>query len=166
MTYIRLTKKLQNYVHNVDTSFTSQTITATSKSNNTSFNSSEVVYTPVNNALNVVYEISFQIAPSPDYYSSLMSFRLEYSDDDGSTWTDLTGTQALIGSSQQTNPAESAWHIYTFKVILDAWTGERKIRANGPCWASSTQYTLGRSFNASDSTGVGSCPHVSIYSIM
>lgn len=165
MTYIK-NNKLQNYVHNVDTNFTSQVITSTSKSNNTALDGTEVTYTPPDNASKVVYEISFQWSWNPDAYANMLHFRLEYSTNNGSTWSDLLGTQPTLGTSQQTNPAEYAWGSLTYRCILDTWSGERKIRANAPTWASSTQYTLGRSYNASDSTGVGSCPHVSIYSII
>lgn len=165
MTYIKIPKKLQDYVHNVNTSFTSQAITATSKSDNTAFDSTEVTYTPHNDALKVVYEISFQIVWNPDVNHNMMSFRLEYSTDNGSSWSDLSGTQGFIGT-QSSSPAESAWSVYTYRCILDTWVGERKIRANGPSWSTNSQYTLGRSYNANDSTGVGSCPHVSIYSIL
>lgn len=164
MTYIK-NRKLKNYVHNVDTSFTSQALTATSKSDSTAFNSTEVIYTPHSDALKVVYEISFQIAWNPDTNHNMFSFRLEYSADNGSSWTDLLGTQGFVGT-QGSSSEESAWSIHTYRCILDTWSGERKIRANGPCWSLNSQYTLGRSYNANDSTGVGSCPHVSIYSML
>ena len=164
MTYLKNTK-LQNYIHNVDTNFTSQAITGYgSKSNATAFDGTEVTYTPATNASKVVYEISFQTAWNPDVNHSICSFRLEYEDPNTSVWTDIPGTQGFIGTVAIY--ADSEWSTYTFRCILDTWTGSRKIRANAPAWSVGTQYTLGRSYNANNSTGVGSCPHVSIYSIM
>ncbi len=163
MTYIR-NKKLQNYVHNVDTSFTSQAITETSKSDDTALDSTEVTYTPDSSALKVVYEIGFQTSWEPDDDKTILSFRLEYSDDSGSSWTDIAGTQCLIGSVEP-HDGDKEWHVFSFRCILNVWSGERIIRANGPAWTNSTQYTLGNSYNPNGTTGAGSCPHVSIYSI-
>ena len=51
-------------------------------------------------------------------------------------------------------------------IIIPVWSGERKIRLVGRSKTSSNEGTIGRSYNAAPSEGVGSCPHVSIYSVM
>ena len=159
MTYIQ-NKKIQNYVHNVDTSFTKEVITTTLEY----YPGTEVTYTPSSNASSVIYECNLQIAWDPDAKGSYQNTRVQYSSDDGSSWTTIDGTRLFEGSFATS--ADYDWYYYCWLFVLPIWSGERKIRLSGRSHNTSSEFTIGRSYNAQGSEGVGSCPHVSIYSIM
>lgn len=154
-----LEEKLRNYVHNVDTSFTKEAIST----NLEYYPGTEVTYTPTPGADKVVYECTYMTADSPDNRGSYICTRLQYSTDNGSSWTTIAGTQMLEGSYN--SQSDYVYHNFMYTFILDYWSGERKLRLAGRADSSSTEYTIGRTFN-SGGEGVGSCPHVTIYSVI
>ena len=153
--------KIQNYVNNVDTSFTKEVISATVEY----YPGTEVTYTPTSNASKVIYECNLQVSADPDGAATYLNTRLQYSDDNGSSWNDINGTKLFEGSNSGTTP-DQRWGIFYWIFSLDTWSGERKLRLAGRSQSTSREGTLGRSYNANATEGVGSCPHVSIYSVM
>ena len=159
MSYLINKENFSNFVHNVDTTFTKEVI-------NTSveyYPGTEVTYTPTTGASKVIYECNLQIAWDPDRSGSYSCSRLQYSTDSGSSWVDFSNTKLMCGSWSAN--IDYVWNNYLWIFTLDAWSGERKIRLAGRAYNSQTEFTIGRSYNASYSEGVGSCPHVSIYSV-
>ena len=160
--------KLQNFIHHVDTSFTKEVISTTIEY----YPGTGVTYTPTSGASKVIYECNYQIAWSPDALGSWPSTRLQYSTDstnyiDGN-WTTITGTQMMEGNNSAV--ADYVWHNFMYVFAIDTWSGERKLRLSGRCLSTDNEFTIGRSYNSSGGTngseGVGSCPHVTIYSVM
>lgn len=161
MSYLINTENITNYAYNVDTNFTKEVISASIED----FPGTEITYTPESSASKVIYECNLQIAWDPDAAGSFSCSRLQYSTDGGSSWTDIDGTKLMCGSHKHPYPLDYAFHNYLWVFIIPAWTGERKIRLAGRAYSSSLEFTLGRSYNASNSEGVGSCPHTIIYSV-
>ena len=160
MSYLLDNTKIKNYVHNVDTSFTKEAVYTTIEY----YPGTEVTYTPSTGANKVFYECSIQTAWTPDAYGSYLNTRLQYSDDNGSSWNDISGLKIFEGTLSAN--ADYDWWCYMWMFSIDSWSGERKIRLAGRSHNTSTDFTIGRSYNATSSEGVGSCPHVSIYSVM
>tara|TARA_Y100001970_G_scaffold109795_1_gene137124 strand:- start:11684 stop:12160 length:477 start_codon:yes stop_codon:yes gene_type:complete len=157
MSYLINKENITNYVHNVDTSFVKEGISTTIEY----YPGTEVTYTPTTSASKVIYECNFQTAWNPDGVSSLLCSRLQYSTDGGSSWTDINGTKSLCGNSSSV--LDHNWITYFMIFTIDSWAGERKIRLAGRSYSTATEFTIGRSYDWSE--GVGSCPHVSIYSV-
>jgi hypothetical protein len=170
LTYIIKNDKTSNFVHNVDTSFASEGSPWTPASNTHVIGTSikyyygtEVTYTPTLGSSNVVYECNLQIAWNPDNAGSSMNTRLQYSTDDGSNWVDIDGAKLYEGT--ENNGGDYDWLNFMWVFIIDTWSGERKLRLAGRASTSSTEYALGRSYDATGAEGVGVCPHVTIYSV-
>ena len=159
MSYLINTENIANYAYNVDTNFTKEVISTSIED----FPGTEITYTPESGASKVIYECNLQIAWDPDAEGSYSCSRLQYSTDGGSSWTDIDGTKLMCGSHSAND--DYAWFNYLWVFIIPAWTGERKIRLAGRAYTDNVEFTLGRSYNASDSEGVGSCPHTIIYSV-
>ena len=158
MSYIQ-NKTIQNYVHNVDTSFTKEAISTTIEY----YPGTEVTYTPPAGASSVIYECNLQISWDPDGQGSYLCSRLQYSDDNGSSWNTYNETKMLEGTSG--NVTDYDWFNFNWIFLLPAWSGERKLRVAGRAYNSSSEYTIGKAWLVSGSEGA-SCPHVSVYSIM
>tara|TARA_Y100000592_G_scaffold38385_1_gene60797 strand:- start:18517 stop:19038 length:522 start_codon:yes stop_codon:yes gene_type:complete len=173
MTYLARTEKLQNYVHNVDTSFATEGAPWTAASNSKIitttvelYQGTEVTYTPAAGASKVVYECDFQAQHTPDGGKSHMNTRLQYSDDNGSSWNDINGCKIYLGTELSSGTVDYDWLVFNLSFIIDTWSGERKLRLAGRSDTTNDEYIIGRSYNANQSEGPGSCPHVSIYSIV
>ena len=160
--------KLKNFVHNVDTSFTKEVISTSVEY----YPGTGVTYTPSTGASKVIYECNLQISWNPDVKGSYANTRLQYSTDStdysNGTWTTISGTQMSEGNYSA--ESDYNWHILMYTFSLSTWSGERKLRLSGRAYSTSNEFTLGRSYNASGggtgSEGDGSCPIVSIYSVM
>ena len=163
MSYLAEVSPIQNYVHNVDTSGFAKQVVSTVV---VGYNGTEVTYTPATGASKVVYECHFQTSWNPDASANYNISRLQYSTDGGSSWTSIPGTQLNEGNWSGAN--DTLWYLYTYVHVLDAWSGERKLRIAGRSWDTYNEFTIGRSYNSIPSSGEGSdsCPHVSIYSVM
>lgn len=149
-----------NFVHNVDTSFVQETISTSIEF----YPGTEVTYTPQSGASKVIYECGFQASWRPDMRGSYGNTRLQYSTDNGSSWTTIDSTRIFEGNFG--NTYDYVWHQFHWKFVLDAWSGERKLRLAGRAAYSTSEYTVGESYNVSPAqTGAGSCPHVTIYSL-
>ena len=159
MSYLINNENFTNFVHNVDTSFTKEIIGTTIEY----YPGTEVTYTPTSGASKVIYECSFQNAWNPDGVGSYSCSRLQYSTDNGSSWTDISGSKLMCGS--WSSNIDYVWNTYLWVFTLDAWSGERKIRLAGRAYNSLTEFTIGRSYSVPAAEGTGSCPHVSIYSV-
>ena len=166
MSYLVSPQKLKNFVHNVDTSFVKEVVSTTIEY----YKGTGVTYTPTTGASKVIYECNLRISWNPDAQGSYANTRLQYSTDstnyiDG-TWTTLSGTQMSEGNYSA--ESDYNWHIMMNVFILDIWSSERKLRLAGRSKSTSDRFTLGRSYNTSGggSDGDGSCPHVTIYSVM
>ena len=163
MTYI-FNDSLQNYIHNIDTSFTSNEVSTTIEY----YEGTGVSYTPASNASNVIVECNLQISWNPDSKKSYPCTRLQYSTDstnfiDG-TWITITGTQMKEGSASASS--DYMWFNFMWVFVLSAWNGERKLRLAGRSYDSSSEFTQGRNYKASGSNGDGACPIFTIYSVM
>lgn len=159
MSYLINTENFTNFVHNADTSFTKEVISTTIEY----YPGTEVTYTPTSGASKVIYECNFQTSWDPDNQKSLSCSRLQYSTDGGSSWTDIDGTKLMCGDYSSTT--DYNWHNFYLLFAIPVWSGERKLRIAGRSYDTATEFMIGRSYNASYSEGVGSCPHVSIYSV-
>ena len=114
--------------------------------------------------MNVIYKLHGILTRlNPDASGSYQNTRVQYSSDNGSSWTTIDGTRLFEGSNATSSDYD--WYNYCWLFILPVWSGERKIRLSGRSHTNTTEFTIGRSYNAQGSEGVGSCPHVSIYSI-
>ena len=166
MAHLIETNKLQNYVHNVDTSFTKEVISTSIEY----YPGTGVTYTPSTGASKVIYECNYQISWDPDRSGSYPCTRLQYSTDStnyvNGTWTTFSGTERFEGNFDSVQ--DFNWHQLFYVLIVDVWSGERKIRLAGRSYGTSQEFTVGRSYNAlpNSSEGNGSCPHVTIYSVM
>ena len=166
MAHLIETNKLQNYVHNVDTSFTKEVISDTVEY----YPGTGVTYTPASGGSKVIYECNLQISWDPDSDASYPCGRLQYSTDStnyvNGTWTTIAGTQTLEGDNL--GGTDYDWHNLSYIFSIDTWSGERKIRIAGRSYFSSSEFTLGKSYSALPTSGEGdgSCPHVTIYSVM
>ena len=127
MTYLTRTEKLQNYVHNVDTSFTTEgppwTAASNSKIISTTtklYQGTEVTYTPAPGATKVVYECDFQTQHTPDSSRSQMNTRLQYSDDNGSSWNDIDGCKLYLGTELTSGSADYDWFVFNLSFIIDS----------------------------------------------
>jgi len=163
MTYI-FNNSLQNYTHNVDTSFTSSEVSTAVEL----YEGTGVTYTPSSGASHVVFECNLQTSWNPDNSKSYPCTRLQYSTDstnfvDG-TWTTIAGTQMKEGS--ESTSADYMWFNFMWVFVISAWSGERKLRLAGRSYSTTSEFTLGRNYKASGSNGDGACPFVSIYSVM
>ena len=166
MSHLIETNKLQNHIHNVDTSFTQEQISDTVEY----YPGTGVTYTPTSGASKVIYECNLQVSWDPDGKGSYPCTRLQYSTDstnyiDGN-WTTISGTQMLEGNNS--NTLDYNWHNFMWLYVIDSWSGERKLRLSGRAYSNTYEYTIGRSYNThpNSGNGVGSCPHVTIYSVM
>jgi hypothetical protein len=161
LTYIK-NNILKNQQIVTDTaSFTKQQLTTTIAG----YSGTEVTYTPHVNASKVVYEVNLTIAWDPDTYGSYPSTRLQYSDDNGSSWNTISGTELLEGTYSPTE-ADSDWLNMNYSFVLDTWSGSRKIRLAGRAYFNGAEYTIGRQIYASASEGAAACPHITIYSVV
>jgi hypothetical protein len=160
MSYLINKENLSNFVHNVDTSFTKEEISTSVEY----YPGTEVIYTPTIGCSKVMYECNFQTSWNPDGNKSLSCSRLQYSTDDGLSWSDIDGTKLMCGNYSASS--DYIWTSYFFMFTIPIWSGERKLRLAGRSYDATTEFIIGRSYNASYSEGVGSCPHVSIYSVI
>jgi hypothetical protein len=160
----KLKKYHDNFVNVADTSYSKQAITATGSV--IAYNGTEITYTPDSNAAYVVYDCNFQVSWDPDSQSSQPCHRLEESTNGGVTWTTINSTRIIEGSEAPYLSDDYKWHNFHLTFVLSAWTGQRMFRLAGKPHQSSSEYTIGRSYNANNSEGAGSCPHVSMYSVL
>jgi len=128
------------------------------------YSGTEVTYTPHDDAVKVVYEANFTISWDPDATGSYPSTRLQYSDDNGSSWNTISGTELLEGTLSTASDMD--WLNMSYSFVLDPWTGSRKIRLAGRAYQATAEFTIGRQFYASFSEGAAACPHITIYSVL
>ena len=145
-----------------DTSFLKQEISTSV----VAYEDSLIDYEPLPQAKNVVLEVNIGIAHNPDGARSLACSRVQYSTDNGATWSDFANTHCTEGNSD--SYTDYQWHIMQYLYILPTWTGQRKIRLAARAYNADTEYTLGRSYDTypSNAEGDGACPIISIYSMM
>ena len=152
-----------NHVSIVDTtSFTKQTISTSI----VGYNGTEVTYTPTSNAASVVYEVNYTLSWDPSLAGSYPQTRVQYSTDNGSSWTDINDTFSFEGWGDWYNNA-TEWIQMSYVYTIPVWSGERKIRLAGRTWQGNTLFTIGRQAYASNfgNSGADACPHVLIYSV-
>tara|TARA_Y100000310_G_C20522272_1_gene734255 strand:- start:322 stop:804 length:483 start_codon:yes stop_codon:yes gene_type:complete len=160
MSYLIDSKKIQNFVHNVDSSFTQEDISTTIEY----FPGTEVTYTPTTGASKVVYECEFQVSWNPDAKGSYVYGRLQESTDGGSSWSTISGTYASDGTFSAA--LDYDWFPVKYIFVISTWSGSKKLRVAGRTYSTLQEFRIGRSWNASDSEGTDAPPHVSIYSVM
>ena len=141
------------------TSFTKQTVSTTV----VGYDGTEITYTPEFNSSSVVYEVNFTLSWDPDGQGSYPCTRVQYSTDNGSSWTTISGTELMQGTYSADNDYD--WINMSYTYILDSWAGERKIRLAGRAYSNAQEFQIGRQYYGSYSEGVSCCPHVSIYSV-
>jgi len=159
MSYIReiSTKKREFLVDTLN--FSKQIVSTTI----VGYDGTEIVYTPEFNSSSVVYEVNFTLSWNPDGQGSYPCTRVQYSTDNGSSWTTISGTELTQGTYSAANDYD--WINMSYTYILDSWAGERKIRLAGRAYSNANEFQIGRQYYASNSEGVSCCPHVSIYSV-
>lgn len=161
MSYIIKSPSFNNYQFNVDTAnFAKQAVSTTI----VGYSGTEIDYTPSSGASKVIYEVNLDMSWHPDGAGSYPHTRVQYSNDNGASWNTISGTELTEGTNSSQVDYDYMNLNYTF--ALDAWTGSRKIRLAGRCYHSSSEFTIGYQYLASNSEGPASCPHVSIYSVM
>jgi len=80
---------------------------------------SEISYTPDVNADYVVYEYSFFVDST-----NTISTRLVYSDDGGTTFTELTGNRSAFNSGETNLTFESTCNL---RFLIDSWGSTERI---------------------------------------
>jgi len=160
VSYKNTSGRLRDYVTLADTSFSKQAVSTTL----VALDDTTVTYTPTSGAAQVFYECMCQIAWNPDYNASIMCARLQYSENSGASWTTLTGTEVFAGNFS--GGADYNWHTYVLTYQIAPWTGSRQLRLAARAHGASSEFTWGRSYNASGSEGVGACPVITVYSSM
>ena len=160
MSYKNSKGLLRDYTTLADTGFVKQQVGTIL----VELNDTLVTYTPTAGASKVIYECMCQIAWNPDYAASIMCARLQYSSDSGASWTTYTGTETFSGNFSSS--ADYNWHIYNLNFQLPAWSGSRQLRLAARAQSATSEFTFGRSFNASGSEGVGACPIITVVSSM
>ena len=159
MSYLIDSKKIQNFTHNVDASFSQEDISTTIEY----FPGTEVTYTPTSGASKVIYECDFQIAWNPDAKGSYVYGRLQESTDGGSSWSTISGTYAADGTFS--SDSDYDWFPVRYIFVINSWSGSKKLRIVGRTAGTSQEFRIGRSWGVSDE-GPDVPPHVSIYSVM
>tara|TARA_B100000427_G_scaffold309569_1_gene298698 strand:+ start:2204 stop:2686 length:483 start_codon:yes stop_codon:yes gene_type:complete len=160
MSYLVDSKKIQNFTHNVDASFSQEDISTTVEY----FPGTEVTYTPTSGASKVIYECDFQVSWNPDARGSYIYGRLQESTDGGSSWSTISGTYASDGTFSAASDYD--WFQVRYIFVINSWSGSKKLRIVGRTSSTSQEFTIGRSWNASGSEGSDAPPHVSICSVM
>tara|TARA_Y100000592_G_scaffold65802_1_gene102317 strand:+ start:1387 stop:1872 length:486 start_codon:yes stop_codon:yes gene_type:complete len=160
MSYLNTTGSLNNYVTLADTSFTKQSVSTSI----VALSDTLITYTPESNAEKVIYECALQIAWNPDAAGSLMCARLQYSENSGASWTTYDGSKIFAGNFSSST--DYNWHTYLFKFHLNSWSGSRQLRLAARSYGTNSEFTLGRSFNASGTEGVGAAPLIMAYSVI
>ena len=161
MSYIAKKPNFTNYQFNIDTTgFTKQVVSTTL----VGYSGTEIDYTPTSGASKVIYEVNLDISWHPDGAGSYPCTRVQYSDDNGSSWNTVSGSEVIDGTGSTQIDYDYYNMNYTF--MLDSWTGSRKIRLAGRSYSTSNEFTIGFQYLASNSEGPASCPHVSIYSVI
>jgi hypothetical protein len=157
MSYLLDARKLQSYSFNVDISFNAETIGTTVEI----YPSSSITYTCPSGASEIIYEIDYQTAASPDDQLSWDCSRLQYSTDSGGSWSDVAGS-LLMEAYDHNSHTQS--HIY----IMSTWAGSRMFRLAGSAYNSTAEFTFGKAQQTVSSNVAlsGSCPHVSMYAVM
>lgn len=158
MSYLATESAFSNQSTLADTSFTKQLISTTV----VGLDDTQISFTPSTGASYVVYEVCGSYSYLPDASSSIACLRLEYSTDNGSTWTEFTGSQAYIGDGSDTDYTSCTFLI---QFMVAAWSGARLIRLACRSAGTNTEFTFGFSWNNDNTEGVGSCPHISVFSI-
>ena len=159
MTYIKKTRIKNLQCHADLAGFSKQEISTTL----VGYNGTDIDYTPAPNSTNVVYEANYTLVWNPDGTGSYPCTRLQYSTDNGSTWTTYSGTRAFEGTFS--TELDYDWMQMSYSFIIPAWTGTRKLRLAGRSYSTASEYTIGRQFYASYSEGVAVCPNITIYSV-
>ena len=166
MAYLAGSNFFTNYQHQADTSATAESISTTVEY----YPYTGFAYTPVSGALNVIIECDIQSGYSPDGKGNYPNIRVQYSTNStnyiNGSWTDIAGTQCAEGNNSNLSPTEDQWHHYSYFFVIPVWTGERKIRLASRSMSTTTEYSINSSYNTlgASSSGVGSCPFISIYS--
>ena len=161
MSYLIDLKKIQNFTHHVDTSFTKEVISTTLEY----FPGTEVTYTPTSGASKVIYECDFQISWNPDAKGSYVYGRLQESTDGGSSWSTISGAYASDGTFSAASDYD--WFQVRYIFVINSWSGSKKLRIFGRTASTNQEFTIGRSWGANQSEeGPAVPPHVSIYSVM
>lgn len=161
MSYRKNQNTIKNVINEVDTNYTSVTVST----NVISIPGSEMFYTPTSNSTKVIYECHTQYSWSPDGQGSYMETSFQYSTDEGSTWQDFENCQLFEGTFSNVN--EYFWSHRPWIFIVDAWSGQRKIRLSIRSWNANSEFTLGAAYDTypSNSYIAGSSPHISVYCI-
>ena len=159
MTYIKGSNELKNFevVKNYGGSYSMQQYSTTL----VAMTGTEVAYTPSSDSSVVVYECYYTIYWNPDGSGSYSCIRLQESTDDGSTWSTISGTKAMEGTS---GSADYDTFCMNFKFILSPWTGAKKLRLATRSHTTSTEFTVGKLYTSSSVTTT-SCPQVIVYEI-
>lgn len=160
MSYLNAKSRFRNYVTEADTSFVKDAISTTLEQ----FDGTVITYTPTSGASKVVYECQFTTAWNPDFNASYPCVRLQYSDNGGTTWNTITGTETFLGNNS--GAADYNWHSFLVVYTIATWSGSRKLRLLGRAFSSATEFTLGRSYRPVGAEGSGACPIVKCYSVM
>ncbi len=157
MSYIRGASQSNMQVVTNSTGYSTQTMSVTL----TAVSGTEVTYTPSSNSLGVTYECNYTIHWDPDGYGSYHCIRLQESDDDGSTWSTVTGSEVLEGTWGETDYDTFIMH---FAHRLEPWSGSKKLRLAARAYSAAAEYTIGKCLTAGDQT-IKSLPQVLVYEV-
>jgi len=163
MTYFSSSQKIKNIVNLVDNSFTSVQVSTSV----ITFPGTLTDYTPSSGSVSVVFECNTQFAWNPDNSRSYGDFSLQYSTNSGSTWQDFQNCQLFEGHNSSNYP-DLFWWTSHWTFVVDSWSGQRRLRIATRSYNTSSEFTIGRSYNTypSNGEGIGSMTQVSIYSVM
>ena len=157
MSYIRGTSQSNMQVVTNSTGYSTQTIYTSL----VAVSGTEVTYMPSSSSLGVMYECNYTIYWNPDGTGSYHCVRLQESDDDGTTWSTIAGSEVLEGTYGE---ADYDCFCVHFSHRLDSWSGSKKLRLAARANDSSTEYTIGKCYTAAGAT-IKSLPQVFIYEV-
>ena len=122
----------------------------------------EVTYVPGSICLGVIYECNYTIYWNPDGQGSYHDVRLQESNDGGSSWSTINGTEVHEGT--YASEIDSDCFILHFIHRLEPWVGSKKLRLAARAYASNVEYTIGKCYTAGNQT-IKSLPQVFIYEV-
>ena len=157
MTFIKGSKISNMKVVTNNSGYSTQTVNSTL----VAMSGTEIEYTPSINCSGVVYECNYTIYWNPDGSGSYHCIRLQESNDSGSSWSTVAGSEVLEGTYGE---ADYDTFILHFVHKLEAWSGSKMLRLAVRSYSNIADYTIGKCYTAGN-TVYKSLPQVFIYEV-
>jgi hypothetical protein len=119
---------------------------------------SSITYTPIQNCINVIYEVKFQSDYRPDSNDDYF-FELFQSTDSGSSWSGLGNYYCIEGSTISNYKIDK---IISIKFILPSYSGTRSYKLRGRSSSNSKELRLHKDTSSNEVY----YPTVMMYSVL